>query len=330
MINIIIPYYNSEKTIKKTLDSLVSQTQNRFLVTIVDDCSNKNPIDIIESYKNKLNINYIRLIKNVGPGWARQIGLFNNKMCEYIMFLDADDMLMPNAIEVLNREASKNKPDILVSQFLQQNKYSIDVLIPPESSTTWLHGKVYKYDFLINNNISFSKKIKYNEDAAFNTLAYAIAENIYEIPITTVLWVDNKDSITRKDKDFLIKSIPDYIIGQTQALEILLKRGLFNTKKEKFAGVISYIYNYYELFKYSLNNQKYSNEKNKVPIIDANLYSLFKNHILKKAFLNDKDFIKLVISKIRKSKNTENYTYLEQDTFISFCNYFDLKIGEIE
>ena len=58
MVNIVIPYYKSEKTIRDTFNSLVAQTKKMFIVTLVDDCSDDNIKDIISEYSKKLHISY--------------------------------------------------------------------------------------------------------------------------------------------------------------------------------------------------------------------------------------------------------------------------------
>ena len=83
MLNVTIPYYNSASTLPKTLDPLIAQTSQKFLVTIIDDGTKDDAIkDIVEEYSKRLRITCIRSLENGGPGYARQIGI-DNCPCEY-------------------------------------------------------------------------------------------------------------------------------------------------------------------------------------------------------------------------------------------------------
>lgn len=315
MINVIIPCYNSTETLPKTLDSLIAQTQSRFFVTVVDDCSEENMLSIVNDYEDKLNINYIRLTENGGPGVARQAGL-DNSICEYVMFLDADDMLMPQAMEVLNREVNKNKPDILISAFIQQNKYGIDRIVHSTETATWVHGKVYNCSFLRENNIRFPEELRINEDGSFNTMALNMAENIYRTSVITVLWVDNKNSLTRKDKDFTISCIPSHIEGQIYAYNFLLdNKGIINSLP---MGLV-HIYNYYQVMDY--NNFSLSSKAEKELenfLLKVNKLGCFKSQNFKKS----------IIKTLYDKKNTFDYEYFEKTTFEQWLKKYGVDLNE--
>lgn len=95
-ISVIIPLYNKEKSIKKTIDSLQKQTFQDFEIIIVNDGSTDNSVNIVEKIGDKR----IKLIhqKNAGPSSARNTGI-SNASADWIVFLDADDELLPNALE---------------------------------------------------------------------------------------------------------------------------------------------------------------------------------------------------------------------------------------
>lgn len=316
MINVIIPCYNSTETLPKTLDSLVAQTQSRFLVTVVDDYSEENMLKIVNDYEDRLNISYLRLTENGGPGVARQAGIDNNSMCEYLMFLDADDMLMPQAIEVLNREANKNKPDILVSAFIQQNKYGIDRIVHSTETATWVHGKVYSCSFLRNKNIHFPERLRINEDGAFNTMALNMTNNIYRTSVITVLWVDNKNSLTRKDRDFIVTCIPSYIEGQVYAYNFLLDN--IEIVENLHAG-LAYIYNYYQVMDY---NKLSLSEKAEKEL--GNFLLKIKNL----GYFKEKSFRKGIIKTLCDKKNTFNYDYFEKATFEQWLKKYGVDLNE--
>lgn len=317
MINIIIPCYNSRETLPNTLNSLISQTQHKFLVTIVDDGSEEKYDDIIENYNKKLNIKYIKLDDNYGAGMARQVGIESCGICEYLMFLDSDDMLMPQAIENLSRECNIHKPDILVSSFIQQNKYGIDRVISSKDPITWVHGKVYKSSFLKENNIHFPIDIRLNEDAAFNTIAFNMTDNIYKTSDITTLWVDNKKSITRRDENFSILCIPQYIECQIYAINFLLNKNRANL--DTISSSIVYMYNYYQV----------SIAKN-IPFTDNQINKLrnFIKRIEDIGMFKNEKFIKNLINRLNEQKISYEFQYFEKQTFKQWLEEYGVILDE--
>lgn len=98
-LSIIIPVYNAEKYIAKCIESVLEQvTKYSFEVIIINDGSVDASLEVIKSfYSDKISA---FSITNSGPGHARNIGLSKAKG-EFLLFLDADDYLLPDAIELL-------------------------------------------------------------------------------------------------------------------------------------------------------------------------------------------------------------------------------------
>lgn len=99
-ISVIIPSYNRAAYITNAIGSVLSQTYQDFEVIIVDDGSTDNTEEIVKSYfkvyeKEKIRYFYQR---NQGPGATRNYGI-RQARGEYVAFLDADDVLLPNALK---------------------------------------------------------------------------------------------------------------------------------------------------------------------------------------------------------------------------------------
>ncbi len=96
MISVVIPLYNKEASIAQSLRSVLSQSYDDFEVVLVDDGSTDGSMSIVESMQDSR----VRLIRqeNGGPSKARNTGVKNAKG-EWIVFLDADDELLPGALE---------------------------------------------------------------------------------------------------------------------------------------------------------------------------------------------------------------------------------------
>ena len=112
LISIVIPNYNSQAHIVKTLNSALHQTYKNFEIVIVDDKSNDASIKIIEKYiqdNADISINLICLDKNHGmPAAPRNIGVENSNG-ELIAFLDCDDIWHPSKLELQMKIFNENK-----------------------------------------------------------------------------------------------------------------------------------------------------------------------------------------------------------------------------
>lgn len=100
LVSIITPTYNSEKYIKETINSVLSQTYQNWEMIIVDDCSTDNTVRIIEEEMEKNSrIRFIQLQENQGAAVARNTAI-NYANGRYIAFLDSDDLWEMNKLEV--------------------------------------------------------------------------------------------------------------------------------------------------------------------------------------------------------------------------------------
>lgn len=100
-ISIVVAVYNAEKTLKKCVDSLLNQTYNNIEIILVNDCSKDNSLDICNEYsKVNDNVKVISNERNSGVSNTRNNGI-DNSTGEYICFVDSDDYVESNYIEVL-------------------------------------------------------------------------------------------------------------------------------------------------------------------------------------------------------------------------------------
>lgn len=121
-IGIIIPNYNYSEWLDKCLTSLVNQTYKNFEIIFIDDMSTDNSVEIAESYKDKLDITIVRLKQKRYNGGARNEGyLYLSEDTEYVWYVDSDDWVTENALEVINNNL-QGSPDVLfVGLKVEQN-----------------------------------------------------------------------------------------------------------------------------------------------------------------------------------------------------------------
>ena len=111
-ISVIVPMYNAENYIKLAINSLLNQSFREFEAILVDDCSTDKTLKIVKNIKDS-RIKIIENEKNLGmPGSVRNIGLEAAKG-KYVYFLDNDDFILPNALEILFNTAEKNNADVV-------------------------------------------------------------------------------------------------------------------------------------------------------------------------------------------------------------------------
>lgn len=197
MIDVIIPAYNAHDTIINTLNSILLQDISKILnVYIVDDGSDKNYNNIVNKFSKFLNIVELGLEKNSGPGFARQYGIDNSKS-DYIIFIDADDIFYNNySIKYMYECIKKNNLDIAIFDFIEECK---DIRIKHSNDDIWMHGKIYKRKFLLDNKIKFNDT-RQNEDSGFNRLCMLCNPHVLFKNDVVYVWKYNENSITRKNK----------------------------------------------------------------------------------------------------------------------------------
>ena len=96
-VSIIIPVYNAEKFLQRTVSCILSQTNDNWELLLVDDCSTDKSKEIMMSYSDE-RIHCFYLDKNAGPAHARNVAL-QNATGQYIAFLDADDIWVSEKLE---------------------------------------------------------------------------------------------------------------------------------------------------------------------------------------------------------------------------------------
>lgn len=177
-ISIIIPVYNSEKYLKKCLDSVFSQSYNNIEVIVVNDGSTDNSDIICKKYIGKKNMIYKR-IQHSGAPTARNIGLSMANGI-FIIFFDSDDHLQPNAMESMYNKMKDEKADIVIGKSYIINetgkKLGIQNLYLCRNLTSQAYSyflidpfpgnKLYKMELIKKNSLLFSD-IKIGQDLNF-------------------------------------------------------------------------------------------------------------------------------------------------------------------
>lgn len=182
LISIIIPIYNVEKYIANCLESVYQQTYQDIEVILVNDCTPDSSMEIAKSiadkYKNKYPTLIINHEQNKGVSESRNSGMKVAKG-DYIYFIDSDDEITPNCIELLTNVAIKHRNMELIEgmhtrvPFIHENHsvgiiktYSGDECKIQALKYTFAWNILFKRSFIQEHSISFFPNI-FHEDKLF-------------------------------------------------------------------------------------------------------------------------------------------------------------------
>jgi glycosyltransferase involved in cell wall biosynthesis len=105
-VSVIIPAYNAEAHLAEAIESTLHQTFKNFEIIIIDDGSTDNTFNIAKSYTRHNNVIVIRQL-NFGPSKARNLGI-KSARGEYCAFLDSDDLMLSNRLELQVKKMQEN------------------------------------------------------------------------------------------------------------------------------------------------------------------------------------------------------------------------------
>lgn len=172
-ISIIIPCYNASKYLRQCIDSILNQTFKNYEIIFINDKSTDNTLDILQEYKNNSDAD-IKILENEynsGPSFTRNKGL-SVATGNYIAFIDSDDYIEPQYLEVLyqlikqynteismcsSKHVDKNGVliDTVIREFLLENQNSIIERMTAFNIESAPWGKLISNKIIKENNISF-------------------------------------------------------------------------------------------------------------------------------------------------------------------------------
>lgn len=175
-VSVIVPVYNTEQYLDKCLNSLVMQTLENIEIIVINDGSTDGSSQIINNYKEKYPERFhVIEQKNSGQAVARNRGI---TACHgsYIGFLDSDDYMERNTLELMYNKISSSKADMVYCNFwleidgtkerknVKHHKNQRDLFIDCQVDP-W--NKLYKADILKNHMVKFPEGFFYEDTAWF-------------------------------------------------------------------------------------------------------------------------------------------------------------------
>ncbi len=149
LVSIIIPLYNSESYIAETISSAIDQTWSNKEIIVIDDGSTDRSLEIAKRFESA-NVKVLSQ-KNSGASAARNKGLSESKG-DFIQFLDADDLLMPDKIEKQVAQLSNNPGKLSICPVIHFNRFSpnISTLKPVDRELALYNDNDDPFEFFVN------------------------------------------------------------------------------------------------------------------------------------------------------------------------------------
>ena len=258
-LQILIPQYKeTDEVIKPLLDSIAIQqnvSMDDIGVIITNDGTD---IHLSESFLNSypFKVEYY-LNEHEGVSATRNYCL-DKSTADYVMFCDADDMFY-NAcgLWIIFREMQTGF-DALSSVFIEETRNPQTkeiVYINRDTDSTFVHGKIYRRQYLVDEKIRFNPKLTIHEDSYFNCLAQKCANEFKYCPTSFYLWKWRDDSVCRHDPKYILKTYNNMLDSNTALVKELLNRQ--KVQDAQFYSV-AMIYDAY----FTMNKAEWLNQEN--------------------------------------------------------------------
>lgn len=261
-LQILIPQYKeTEEVIKPLLDSIALQQnvdlKNDVGVIIVNDGTDvKLSEEFLAQYP--FNITY-KSNEHKGVSATRNACL-DLATADYVMFCDADDMFYNMCgLWIIFREIANGGFDSLTSLFIEESRIPQTkeiIYINHEMDSTFVHGKVHRRQFLIDNNIRWNDRLTIHEDSYFNCLCQKLAKEVKYCSSPFYLWKWRDDSVCRSDMKYILKTYNNMLDSNTALVDEFLSRRMRDTAQ---FYATSMIYDAY----FTMNKDEWINQENK-------------------------------------------------------------------
>ena len=211
LFSVIIPVYNVAGYIENTISSILKQTYTDYELILVDDGSTDGSEKICDTFKLQYP-EYIQVIhkNNRGVSSARNIGI-EKARGEYILFVDGDDVIKSNTLELLKKIIDECAPDLIdynlkfvdlnyknISESILLNRKNISsnnlILEKINNPLIPCTASCYKNNIINKNNIRFNENLYYVEDALFWINCVINSNNIVSIDNSFYLYTHRLDS----------------------------------------------------------------------------------------------------------------------------------------
>ena len=276
-LNIIVPHYREPwSTCKYLFDSIALQRGIHFddiRVIVVND-GDDILTGSIERAMYKLaeypfTVDYI-VKEHGGVSAARNCGL-DGSNADYVMFCDIDDGFLNNYGLHAIFSAMQEGFDVFMPNFVEEFKDNDGNLqiVGHNEDLTFIHGKVYRRQFLVENNLRFDDSLTIHEDGYFNMLVYSTVQQLNgklkKISTPIYLWRWNDNSTVRADREDYVLKTYDHVMASRTAISRIQKQRGYDEFYRAAVGmtVLNSYYDFQKTRYHMAKNAKYLREAEK-------------------------------------------------------------------
>lgn len=221
LVSIIIPIYNSQNKIRKTIQSVVNQTYSNLQILLIDDGSTDQSLSICHHFKNFDERIEIYTGENKGVSHARNVGLKVSKG-KYIYFIDSDDYIKISTIETLVMNMERYNADISIVGYSMywangkiqpmSNPKLIKVLEHELALRAWFSSNLFKgfmWDKMFKSelfkDVTFPENISYMEDVYVGNKLFLKSRKVVYSGENLYMYYQSESNITNSSfkKEYL-------------------------------------------------------------------------------------------------------------------------------
>ena len=322
-LQILIPQYKeADGIIKPLLDSIAIQQNvdmDQIGVVICNDGSDAFlSNDLLSSYPFKIEYH-----KEPHRGVsATRNACLDYATADYVMFCDADDMFCNVCgLWIIMREMGIDGGfDSMVSMFVEEsrnpeNKSEV-MYINHEMDSTFVHGKVHRRKYLVDQNIRWNNSLTIHEDSYFNILCQNLSENVRYCQTPFYLWKWRDESVCRHDPKYILKTYRNMLDSNDALVDQFLARGMQAKAMFYTAFMVFDAY-------YTMNKEEWKNQQN---IEYRNSTELrFKEYYKKHKAIWDSILVsdKMIISNQVRSRSVMEGMQMEAVTIDGWLNHIE-------
>lgn len=332
-VSIIVPVYNSQKYIKKCIESILNQDKQEFELILINDGSTDNSYEICKRYSEYDNRILVIDKHNTGSADTRNLGIDLAKG-EYICFIDSDDWIETNMISETYKLAIENNSDMIISGMnidrvnclgeinSQINNYKFSIWnnveqiknnvinLFPTAIINSSCNKLYRTEILQSKNIRFPKT-NVGEDTLFNIDVLANINRMIVTDKSYYHYMRYEDEITLTNRT-IKGSFKGYINIHNRMNQLFINWGNFDNEIESKINETMFCQYFATILKILSTDNKYS-YKIKKRMLDEGLkeeiitntfkynkpYSI-KERIFRRLIINRLYFLSIISLKIKK------------------------------
>lgn len=281
-ISVIVPVYNTEKYLRRCIDSILAQTFTDFELLIIDDGSTDDSPAICDEYASKDARIRVFHKENGGVSSTRNVGL-NNARGEWICFVDGDDYIC----DYLHLIKDYNKYDLITGAYKEFGAYNnyngvecnkeynltenaselLDFSPSDRTKTPYLSCcmHLFKKEIIDKHVIRFNENLKIGEDTIFVTLYATYCKKA--IQTSNIFYMYRKDEIPYTKKYSLNgKSLQVHVQSLESVFNLYCNNHTCKVPQLYYSNLVTYIRLFYAKLLVEENYTKY-----KTSISDANL-----------------------------------------------------------